>query len=331
MFKTPSFWQRPNLLAPALSPFCVIYFLLFWLLKFLSKPQKLNTKIICIGNFTAGGQGKTPCALAVSRICHELKIEHAFLSRGYGAKFSEDLREVYENDLASNVGDEPLLLSRQAPTFIAKNRYQGAKILSDKNKFQFLILDDGLQNNSLKKDLKIVVIDEKIMFGSNLLLPAGPLREPVSFGIKNVDLVIFIAKKNSDLPEILKNKKVIRAKTEVLNFKNFINKKIIAFCGIAYPQKFFSTLRDCNLNVMQTISFGDHHFYSQKDLEELMQKLSKAQENQSDRDPEIILLTTKKDWVKFPSNWQNKISYLDIAIKFDDENLLKLELKKLLK
>jgi tetraacyldisaccharide 4'-kinase len=331
MFKTPFFWQRPSVIALALSPFSVIYFLFFFVIKFLSKPRNVNVKIICVGNFTAGGQGKTPCAIAISKICDELKIKHAFLSRGYGVKFSEELRDINANDLACEVGDEPILLNKQAATFIAKNRYQGAKILSDKNKFQLLILDDGLQNNSLKKDLKITVIDEKIMFGNNLLLPAGPLREPVSFGLKNVDLVIYIGKKNMDLPDILKNKKVIRAKTEVLNFKNFINKKIIAFCGIAYPQKFFSTLNDCNLNVMQTIIFGDHHFYSQKDLEELTKKLSKAQENQGEKDSEIILLTTKKDWVKFPPDWQNKISYLDIAIKFDDENLLKFELKKLLK
>jgi len=331
MFKTPFFWQRPNIIALALSPFSVIYLLFFFLIKFICKPKIVNVKIICVGNFTAGGQGKTPCAIAISKICDELKIKHAFLSRGYGVKFSEELREINANDLACEVGDEPILLNKQAATFIAKNRYQGAKILSDQNKFQLLILDDGLQNNSLKKDLKIAVIDEKIMFGNNLLLPAGPLREPVSFGLKNVDLVIYIGKKNMDLPDILKNKKVIRAKTEVLNFKNFINKKIIAFCGIAYPQKFFSTLHDCNLNVIQTIIFGDHHFYSQKDLEELTQKLSKAQENQGEKDSEIILLTTKKDWVKFPPDWQNKISYLDIAIKFDDENLLKFELKKLLK
>ena len=331
MFKTPSFWQRPNIIALALSPFSVVYLLFFLLLKFLSKPKIVNVKIICIGNFTAGGQGKTPCALAISKICDELKIKHAFLSRGYGVKINEELREVKANDLASEVGDEPILLSKQAPTFIAKNRYQGAKILSDKNNFELLILDDGLQNNSLKKDLKIAVIDEKIMFGNNLLLPAGPLREPVSYGLKNVDLVIYIGKKNNNLPDILENKKVIRGVTEVLNYQNFIDKKIIAFCGIAYPQKFFSSLQDCNLRIIDKIAFDDHHVYSQKDLEELAQKLSQAKENQGEGESEIILLTTKKDWVKFPSDWQNKIAYLDIAIKFDDENLLKFELKKLLK
>jgi tetraacyldisaccharide 4'-kinase len=331
MFKTPSFWRKPNLLALALSPFCVIYLSIFFLLKFFFKPKAVNSKVICVGNLTAGGQGKTPCALAIGLICDELKIKYAFLSRGYGVKFNEELRKVNANDSASEFGDEPILLSRQAPTFIAKNRYQGAKILSENNNFQLLILDDGLQNNSLKKDLKIAVIDEKIMFGNNLVLPAGPLREPASFGLKNVDLIIYIAKKDSELPNILKNKKLIRAETKVLNFKNFSNKKIIAFCGIAYPQKFFSTLQDCNLDIIQTIIFADHHAYSQRDLEELAQKLSKAKENQSDKDSEVILLTTKKDWIKFSLEWQSKIPYLDIAIKFNDENLLKFELKKLLK
>lgn len=346
MFKTPKFWQAPNIIALALSPFSLIYLFFYFLIKFLTKTKSVKIKIICVGNLTAGGQGKTPTAIAIAKICDELKIKYAFLSRGYQANYQGDLRKVEKNDLASEVGDEPLELTQIAPTYIAKNRYLGAKILSESNQYDLLILDDGLQNNHLKKDLKIVVIDEKIIFGNNLALPAGPLREPIGYGLNNADLIVFIGNQNNQLPneltsrltsELTKNlseNKILRADLNVLNNENFIGKKIIAFCGIAYPQKFFSTLEKLELNIVEKISFADHHSYSPKDLENLMAKLTKHQNPQLNNysDPnQTILLTTKKDWVKFSKEYQDKIFYLDIAIKFSDEDLIKTKLKKLVK
>ena len=120
----------------------------------------------------------------------------------------------------------------------------------------------------------------------------------------------------------------------MLNNENFIGKKIIAFCGIAYPQKFFSTLEKLELNIVEKISFADHHSYGTKDLENLMAKLTKHQNPQLNNysDPnQTILLTTKKDWVKFSKEYQNKIFYLDIAIKFSNEDLIKTKLKELVK
>jgi len=281
MFKTPKFWQAPNIIALALSPFSLIYLFFYFLIKFLTKNKSVKIKIICVGNLTAGGQGKTPTAIAIAKICDELKIKYAFLSRGYQANYQGDLRKVEKNDLASEVGDEPLELTQIAPTYIAKNRYLGAKILSETNQYDLLILDDGLQNNHLKKDLKIVVIDEKIIFGNNLTLPAGALREPIGYGLNNCDLIIFIGNQNNKLPNELTSKltknslenKILRADLKALNNENFIGKKIIAFCGIAYPQKFFSTLEKLELNIVEKISFADHHSYRSKDLENLMNKL----------------------------------------------------------
>jgi tetraacyldisaccharide 4'-kinase len=342
MFKTPKFWQAPNIIALALSPFSMIYLLIYFANKFFTKPQAVKIKILSVGNLTAGGQNKTPTAIAIAKICDELKIKYAFLSRGYQANYQGDLRKVEKNDLASEVGDEPLELNQIAPSYIAKNRYLGAKILSESNQYDLLILDDGLQHHHLKKDLKIMVIDEKIMFGNGLVFPAGPLREPIGFGLKNCDSIIFIEEKNSQLPSELTQKlpqnfsvnEIIKANLQTINHQNFIDKKIIAFCGIAYPQKFFSTLEKLELNIVEKISFADHHSYSPKDLESLMAKLAKHQNPQLNNysDPnQTILLTTKKDWVKFSKEYQNKISYLDIAIKFSDEDLIKTKLKKLVK
>ena len=326
----PSFWQKPSLIALALSPLSFIYFFAITIKNYFTKTKSVPAKVICIGNLTAGGQGKTPCAIAIGKLCFELSINYAFLSRGYGGNFSQELVEVNENSSAFSVGDEPILLAQQARTFVGKNRYNSAEILSNHYKFSTIILDDGLQNNNLKKDYKILVIDEKIMFGNQLLLPAGPLRELVSSGLKKVDLVIFVAKKNSPIPAVLKNNQVVRAEIEVTNLAKFFGKKIIAFCGIAFPEKFFQTLREHNLQVVQQISFSDHFIYSEEDLESLSAKLIEQKTQQNDNDNSLILLTTKKDWVKFSLSWQKKIDYLDIAMKFSDEELVKQQLKKIL-
>lgn len=326
----PNFWQKPSVLAIALSWLCFFYLLAVIIKNFFTKTKSVKAKIICIGNLTAGGQGKTPCALALGKLCSDLSINYAFLSRGYGGNFSQELIEVNENSSPTIVGDEPILLAQQAKTFVGKNRYNSSEILSNHYKFSTIILDDGLQNNNLKKDYKILVVDEKIMFGNHLLLPAGPLRELVSSGLKKVDLVIFVAKKNSPIPVVLKNNQVVKAEIEVINLAKFVDKKIIAFCGIAFPDKFFQTLKDHNLQVVQQIAFGDHHNYSEEDLKALNAKLIEAKTKQINDDNSLILLTTKKDWVKFSPFWQSKIDYLDIAMKFSDEELIKNQIKKIL-
>ena len=336
MFKkfliSPQFWTKPSIMALALSPFCGLYLFGFYLLKLIAKPYRSHSKIICLGNFTVGGQGKTPCVIALAKLLNEMtkqmNIDYAFISRGFGRKNDLDFIEVQEHMQASVVGDEPLLLAKYGKTFVGAKRSELVKKIEEKNNFSLLIMDDGLQNNSLHKDLKIAVVDEKIMFGNNLTLPAGPLREPVSFALRNIDLVIFITQKNCQIPEIFADKKVVKASLQVLNHQQFIGKKIIAFCGIAYPQKFFTSLVDHGLEVVETISYPDHYHYQESDLEMLNNRLDFHKKNNSN-DQQIILLTTKKDWVKFSLAMQKEIAYLDIEIKFADEDLIKEQIKKL--
>jgi len=325
---SPQFWAKPSVLALALSPFCGLYLLGFYLLKIFAKPYRSQSKIICLGNFTVGGQGKTPCVIALAKLLKAMAIDYAFISRGFGRKNKVNFLEVDEHMQANEVGDEPLLLAKYGKTFVGAKRGELVKKIEEKNKFPLLIMDDGLQNNSLEKDLKIAVVDEKIMFGNNLTLPAGPLREPVSLALRNVDLIIFIAQDNSKIPEIFGDKKVVKASLQVLNHQQFFGKKIIAFCGIAYPQKFFTSVVDHGLEVVETISYPDHYHYQESDLEVLNNRLDFHKKNNSN-DQQIILLTTKKDWVKFSLAMQKEIAYLDIEIKFADEDLIKELIKKL--
>ncbi|MBU6140125.1 MAG: tetraacyldisaccharide 4'-kinase [Proteobacteria bacterium] len=323
MLKTPDFWTKKNLPSFALLPISFIYFVGFYLIKFFSKPEQISKPVICIGNIIAGGAGKTPTAIAVGEILNEIGVKFAFLSRGYmndGSKFL--MLHNHDNNKAEQVGDESLLLIKVAPTFVAKDRLFGAKQIEKMKQFEAIILDDGMQCNSLKRDFTILVIDGKIGFGNDFMIPAGPMRETLSSGLQKTDLVVLVGDADEKLTKKLANKKIIKAKISPKNLDIFLGKKLIAFCGLAYPKKFFSLLENEGLEVIESIGFADHYQYKSSDLELLLR---------SAEEKNAKLITTKKDWVKFPKSFQEKISYLDINLVFENTEILKSELKKLLK
>lgn len=314
------------MLAWALLPFSLLYFIAAFLRGILRKSEKISKPVICIGNLIAGGSGKTPTAIAVGKILREIApqqdFEFAYLSKGYrgdGAKFVALRDGKY---MAKNVGDEPMLLVKTAPTFVAKNRLFGAKQIDNIKEIKAIILDDGMQNNSLHKDFTILVVDGKIAFGNGFLLPSGPMREPLFCGLKKAGLVVVIGEISEELAKKLSGKKIVQAQLLIKNIENFRGKKLLAFCGLAYPQKFFDLLQKHNLEICETKSFPDHYAYSNKDLEKLCAVADKNFWQ---------LIATKKDWVKFPKNFQDKISYLDVELEFLDKQLVADELKKIIK
>jgi tetraacyldisaccharide 4'-kinase len=320
--KTPEFWTKKNLLSISLLPLSFVYFLSFSLIKFFTEKKKISKPVICVGNLIAGGSGKTPTAIALGKILHEMNVEFAFLSRGYmgdGSKFLL-LKKDHENK-AEQVGDEPLLLLETAPTFVAKNRFFAAKEIERINKFSAIVLDDGMQSNSLYHDFTVLVIDGKIGFGNEFLIPAGPMRQTVKSGLKEADLVVIVGEAKKKLLEKLSHKKITQAQIIPTNLSEFSGKKLLAFCGLAYPQKFFSFLENQGLEVVKIESFPDHHFYKNNELK----KLSEIAEEKN-----LTLITTKKDWIKFPQNFKQTIAYLDIELIFEDKNLVITELRKIL-
>jgi tetraacyldisaccharide 4'-kinase len=169
------------------------------------------------------------------------------------------------------------------------------------------------------------VIDSKIAFGNKCLIPSGPMRQSLAEIAKNIDLFVIIGQKNIQIEEeILQQNpvaKILSAQISTSNLDKFINKNIVAFCGIAYPQKFFDFIKNIGLNLVETKIFADHYQYKNEDLERLYQQaLSKN----------LKLITTKKDWVKFPKNFQDKIDYLDIKLDFEDKILIKNLLEKII-
>ncbi len=319
LIKTPKFWLEKNFISYLLLPLSLIYLAVTTIINFCKEPYKSTKPIICIGNITVGGSGKTPVALEVGKILRDAGINFCYLSRGYKAK--EDkfgfVNVALEN--AEKTGDEPLLLAEIAPTFIAKNRFDGVKEIEKNEKIQAIIIDDGMQNNSIKADALFLVIDAKVQFGNGFLFPAGPLREKLASGLKKADFVIVIGDKNAKLRRILRDKKVIKAQIKEKNIASFLDQKLIAFCGLAYPQKFFSYLEEQGLEVVDSKPFSDHHFYSENQLQNLLDLAHKKNAK---------LITTKKDWVKFPQKFKEKISYLDIELELENKGFVRDEIMK---
>ena len=321
MIKTPKFWTDRNIISYSLLPFSLVYACGFFLIRFFAKKEKISKPVICIGNIIAGGSGKTPTAIAIGRLLQEMSIDFSYLSRGYMGDGSEFLSVNSNSSNAKQVGDESILLSEVAKTFVAKNRLFGAQQIDRMRDVKMIIVDDGMQNNSLNYDYTIAVIDSGVAFGNEFLIPAGPMREPINSGLNKADLIIIIGEANDSLLQKLSNRKLIQARIIPSNIDAFKNKRMMAFCGLAYPKKFFSLLKSEGVEVLNEVGFGDHHNYSNNELEELM---NNAQVNN------MSLVTTKKDWVKFSKEFKEKIPYLDIRLEFDDKEFIKKELKKLL-
>lgn len=320
--KTPQFWLKKNITAYLLLPLSYVYQAFVCLLNLIKTGNQVSKKVICIGNINVGGSGKTPVALMVGKILQELNIDFAYLSRGYLGSEKEAVQIDLTNAHVGVAGDEALLLAEEAPTFIAKNRLNGARIIEKNAAFKAIILDDGMQNKSLKKDFVILVIDGKIQFGNGFLFPAGPLRQSIESGLDQADFVIIIGEIDEKLRKIISSKKYLLAKIKAKNLTQFQGKKLIAFCGIAYPQKFFAFLDNQGLTVIQNKEFPDHYFYQKNDLNYLL-KIAKANNAK--------LITTKKDWVKFDIDFRDQIDFLDIELEPENKALLVDELKKILK
>ncbi len=267
-------------------------------------------KVICVGNLTAGGAGKTPIAMEIARILIARGARPVFLSRGYGGKVGGPAL-VAPDDLATQIGDEPLLLAAVAPVIISRNRTAGAR-LAEKEGFSVIVMDDGHQNFSLEKDLSLVVIDAETGFGNNRVLPAGLLREPVAQGLKRADAIIVNGDSNpSGLAGI--NLLKIRARTIPVVEKSWIGQRVVGFAGIGQPEKFFSTLASTGARIVEALPFADHHYYTAAELAQMKTKASTF---------DAMLVTTEKDFARLNPAERGGIVPLRVRIEFNDREPL---------
>ena len=308
----PDFWTRApsHPLARLLAPAGALYGALT--ARRMDRPGAAGPcPVLCVGNFTLGGAGKTPTALALARILRDdLSRKPAFLSRGYGGRLPGPVAVDPAGHSAAEVGDEPLLLARSAVTVIARDRPAGARLCADLGA-DVIVMDDGLQNPSLRKDLSLVVVDAGIGLGNGLPFPAGPLRVPLARQWPHVGGLVLIGdgEAGGRLARIAGERgvPVHRARLVPEAPERWNGAAVVAFAGIGRPQKFFDTLAGLGARIVAAQGFPDHHPYRADDLDSL--RALAAREG-------ARLVTTEKDAVRLPA--EAGVEVLRVGLAFDD-------------
>ena len=320
----PGFWQKKNnliekIIILLLLPFTFIYYLASKFDKKLTKKNKVGIPVISVGNINTGGSGKTPFVIYLVNLLKKEKINSHVVSRGYLGNLHGPVKVDLKKHSYKDVGDEALLLAKETTTWVSKNKFEGT-LMATLNGADVVILDDGLQNYSIHQDLKIMIVDGGFGFGNQFLLPSGPLRETISFGIKKSDMLIIFNKDENDIEKKIKNKiTIIHANSKIKNFSQLKNKKIVGFSGIGRSEKFHSSLKDQKLNIINFFSYPDHYSYNKKEMNNL---INYAKKNNA------VLVSTLKDKQRINIDQRKKISFLDLKIEVKEEKNLINFLKK---
>jgi len=321
IMRPPEFWYPENgrmtITAFFLMPFGWLYHLLGVIRRAVVRPYVADIPVICVGNLTAGGTGKTPMCLVLAEMMIASGRAPHFLMRGYGGSEKGPLQVDLGRHTAAQVGDEALLLATKAPTWVSSDRIAGAKAAALSGA-GLIIMDDGFQNPSLQKAFSFVLVDGALGIGNGRVHPAGPLREFACAGLARADAVVITGA--GDLPASC------RALIERHNLPTFSSNTIagevdpvaqetgfVAFSGIGRPQKFFQTLADQGLEVREAVPYPDHHPFKDKDLEWLATLASEKQAR---------LITTSKDLVRVPAKYRQQISVLPIRFELNDATAL---------
>ena len=288
-----------------------------------TEPVDPGVPVICVGNATLGGTGKTPVVAYLLKSMRRLGVQAHGLSRGYGGR-EKGPTAVGPKHSAVDVGDEPILLSRHGPVWVAAGRDEGA-LTAVSNGAKVIIMDDGHQNPTLLKALSFLVVDAEVGFGNGCVFPAGPLREDLSAALERTDAIILMKPTleyeiSELLREQLKGQVVIPA---YLAPRIDVPKgKLYAFAGIGRPAKFFDSLIRAGANVVETEGFADHYKYKDEDIESLFLIASEM---------EAGLITTEKDYVRLPKGYRKGVQIWPVSVVFEDELTLRRLLHPIIK
>ncbi len=312
MIKSPEFWNNKGLISTLFLPLSGFWGLAGTLRNLLATQSHAEMPVICIGNLTVGGTGKTPVVAYLYDWCKQAGYSPVILSRGYGGNSTKPLWVDPQVHDSSRCGDEPLMLADGRDVIVARDRVAGASAISTRGIHDLILMDDGLQNPFLKKDLSIGVFDGAVGIGNGRLIPAGPLRSTLRRGLADIDVALINGKDETGLaPTILKNLSPVHASLRpnraVIDELGSI--PLLAFAGIGRPERFFVTVRQSGGNLVRWLAFADHHTYSQHDLLKLQEDASRLGAR---------LITTQKDWVRLPSEWRENISFLPVTIELDN-------------
>lgn len=250
---------------------------------------KSSVPVLCVGNFTLGGAGKTPTVIALVKAAKKLNLSPGILSRGFGGSSKRPTLVDFDKHQPQEVGDEPLMLAIHAPTVVSADRPAGAALLQEQG-VDLIIMDDGFQNSALHKDHNLVVVDGRRGIGNGMCFPAGPLRAKFAtqLALANSVLLIGPQETGTDLARLCARaaKPLFRAELELRNRQDWQEINVLAYCGIADPAKFHASLRQAGANIVKSQSFTDHHQFSNEDCRNLLDDA---------RDANLVLATTEKD------------------------------------
>ncbi|MBP2235480.1 tetraacyldisaccharide 4'-kinase [Sinorhizobium kostiense] len=314
----PFWWTNADWRAYTLWPVSRLYGAIAGLRMDRARRAMPPVPLICVGNFTVGGAGKTPTAIALARAAKAKGLTPGFLSRGYGG--SLDVTTVVKPDhhRARDVGDEPLLLAREALTVICRRRVDGARKLAAEGA-DIIIMDDGFQSARLVFDFALLVIDSFRGVGNGHLVPSGPIRAPIGHQLRHASALLKLGQGPAADPLIRRaaraGKPVHVADTVRLDAGSLAGLKVLAWAGIADPEKFYRTVREAGAIIEETRSFPDHHHFSEDEIADL---LDRAESHG------YTLVTTAKDIVRLePGHGRSaelaeKSRVIEIEVRFDD-------------
>ena len=316
----PDFWygSKYSITAHLLWPVSLAYSLVYKIKKTFSKSWRASVPVVCVGNLSVGGTGKTPTAITIAEYFIQRNIDIHFLSRGYGKTLAGPIRVDPSQHTAIDVGDEPLLLAKIAPTWVSADRRAGAELAISAGA-KTLIMDDGFQNTSIHKDISILVIDGEVGFGNGKIFPAGPLRENVENGIKKANAVLIVGDDTKRLTISIKNFQNLALKIlnghliPELNDINLKGERVLAFAGIGRPEKFFRTVRSLGCKISETAEFNDHHNYTVDEINNLERRA---------KNMNAILVTTSKDRIRLDKASAINVIEIPVILKLEDSSEL---------
>lgn len=319
--RSPDFWwSKQTLAARLLEPAALVYGAVAGR-KMRQKPDYVSRlPVVCVGNFVAGGAGKTPVALALQKLLGGIGKKTGFLSRGYGGSLAGPVQVDPSRHGADLVGDEPLLLARRAPTIVARDRAAGARLL-ETGDIDVILMDDGFQNPGLGKTRSWLVVDGAVGVGNGRCIPAGPLRAPVDVQLSRTDRVVIVG---DGEPGKTFAAQCIRAQVGVITARLVpildnipTDRPLLAYCGIGRPAKFFDSLTANGFEVAEQVAFADHHVISEAEARSLIDRA------QTDA---CTLVTTAKDRVRMQSaggaaqrELVRSTRVIEADCRFDDE------------
>jgi len=315
MIREPWFWRSHSIsakiIANALSPVAGLYDLGQRMRWRTTRPIAPDAPIICVGNASLGGVGKTPFALALFDLLQNAGLSCQFLTRGYGGSELGPLMVNPGKHNHSQTGDEALLLARRGPVWVSRNRSAGAQAASNEGAGA-IIMDDGFQNPTVEKSFSILLLDAADPGGNGRVFPAGPLREPIARAQARADLTILVGP-----DETTAQNAASQFKTSFAAWLEPIDappaQRVVAFSGIGKPDKFFDMLKNNGFELADAVSFPDHHPFTDQNLAALQKRA--AQKG-------APLITTEKDSARLPLEIQREILVFPVRMRINQPTLL---------